>query len=340
VTLSSSRTVRWVGLSATALSIVGLPYAVELFTVINATIYASMAMLALSLALLWGFGGVLCLGQTSFFGLGGYAYAVAAINFGDSTPAVLVGILVPTIFASMVGYFLFWGRIADVYFAVITLTITLILNTVFNATAGDAYHIGKAALGGLNGMPSTPILNLPWDRSTQLSPEQIWYVAGTTLAACYLAIRGLLRTTFGRVVVSIRENEFRAELLGYDVRAYKLGLFMLCGGIAGLSGVLFANCVFVSPTMFSLFYSAQVAIWVIVGGLGTLIGAIAGSVLVQMVAAELGRLEWLDPNFILGLMLIAFVLLIPGGLLPALRRAINEILLRRKKGTNGGAKHD
>jgi branched-chain amino acid transport system permease protein len=320
-----------------ALAIVGVPYFFELFTVINATIYASMAILALSLALLWGYGGVLCLGQTGFFGLGGYAYAVAAINFGDSTPAVIVGILVPTVFAALVGYFMFWGRIADVYFAVITLTITLILHTVFNATAGDAYHIGKAALGGFNGMPSTPPLNMPWDKSTQLTPEQVWYVASAALAICYFSIRELLRTTFGRVAVSIRENETRAELLGYDVRRYKLALFMLCGAIAGLSGVLFANCVFVSPTMFSLFYSAQVAIWVIVGGLGTLVGAIAGSVLVQIVTAELGRLEWLNPNFVLGIMLMAFVLIVPGGLVPSLRRAIGRFGQRNKARAVRGA---
>ena len=285
------------GVALSALTIVGLPHFVELFTVINATIYVSMAILALSLALLWGFGGVLCLGQTAFFGLGGYAYAVAAINLEDSTPAVLIGVLVPTVFAVLVGYFLFWGRIADVYFAVITLTITLILHTVFNATAGDSYTIGRAALGGFNGMPATPPLNLPWDTSVQLTPEQIWYVASSSLGLCYFSMRGLLRTTFGRIIVSIKENETRTELLGYDVRQYKLGLFMLCGGVAGLSGVLFANCVFVSPTMFSLGYSAQVAIWVIVGGLGTLSGAIAGSVLVQMVTAELGRLEWLKSQF-------------------------------------------
>jgi ABC-type branched-subunit amino acid transport system permease subunit len=310
------------GIALAALVVVGLPHFVELFTVINSTIYASMAILALSLALLWGFGGVLCLGQSAFFGLGGYAYAVAAINFGDSTPAVFVGVLVPVVFAALVGYFLFWGRIADVYFAVITLTITLILNTVFNATAGDAYVIGKAALGGFNGMPSTPTLNLPWNTAVQLTPEQVWYVASSTLAVCYFSARRLLRTTFGRIVVSIRENETRTELLGYDVRRYKLGLFMLCGGIAGLSGVLFANCVFVSPTMFSLAYSAQVAIWVIVGGLGTLSGAIAGSVIVQMITAELGRLEWLNPNFVLGL--------IPGGLLPTLREYVELIQAARK----------
>ena len=92
----------------------------------------------------------------------------------------------------------------------------------------------------------------------------------------------MLRSRFGRVVMAIRENELRAELLGYDVRLHKLGIFTLGGAMAGLAGVLFANCVFVSPTMFSLSYAAQVIIWVIVGGLGTLVGPVIGCILVQM----------------------------------------------------------
>ena len=77
------------------------------------------------------------------------------------------------------------------------------------------------------------------------------------------------------------------------------------------------------------------AIWVIVGGLGTLSGAIAGSVLVQMVTAELGRLEWLNPNFVLGLILIAFVLLIPGGLLPTVRKCIGLVQGARRSRDKG-----
>ena len=98
----------------------------------------------------------------------------------------------------------------------------------------------------------------------------------------------MLASRFGRVVVAIRENELRAELLGYDVRLHKLGIFALGGLIAGLAGILFANCVFVSPTMFSLSYAAQAIIWVLVGGLGTLVGPAAAAILLQMVD-ELGR---------------------------------------------------
>lgn len=271
-------------------------------------------------------------GQAAFFGLGGYTYAIAAINFGDSSWAIFLAILIPALIAGLVGYFMFWGRIGDVYLGVITLTMTLIFFKFFNATAGDAYKIGKAALGGFNGIPSTPPLNLPWDVGRTLAPEEIWYIASTVLVLAYCFTRWLLSTSFGRVVISIRENENRSELLGYDIRRYKLGIFTLGGGLAAIAGILFANCVFVSPTMFSLFYNAQVIIWVTVGGLGTLVGPVVASIVLQMIVARLGTLHVVDPNIVLGLILVLFVLLVPRGLQPTLRA-----LLERGRGARAPA---
>jgi branched-subunit amino acid ABC-type transport system permease component len=148
--MTGRRAVAWILFLIAAAAAIGLfPQVFELFTVINATIYASMGILTLSLALIWGYCGIISFGQTAFFGLGGYTYAVAAINFGDSTWAIVLGLLIPTLFAALLGYFMFWGRVTDVYLGVITLTVSLILYKLFNATAGDAYHIGKAALGRL-----------------------------------------------------------------------------------------------------------------------------------------------------------------------------------------------
>ena len=96
--------------------------------------------------------------------------------------------------------------------------------------------------------------------------------------------------------------------------------------MAGASGILFANCVFVSPTMFSLLYTAQVIVWVIIGGLGTLLGPVFACFLLQMITAELGRLNWLNPNFVLGVILIGFVLLMPSGIQPTLRRLYERSL--------------
>jgi len=258
----------------------------------------------------------LCFGQTAFFGLGGYTYAVASINFGDTTWAVPLALLLPTLLAAALGYLMFYGRISDVYMGVITLTTTLILFKFANSTAGDQWNIGEAPLGGFNGIPSTPPLNFPFAPDQQMVPEQIFVVAVICLAACYAIAKMVLRTRFGRVCVAIKENELRAELLGYDVRLHKLALFALSGLMAGLAGILFANCVFVSPTMFSLSYAGQVIIWVLVGGIGTLVGPVIGCVLVQWLTTYAGTLSWIDPNLLLGVVFMAAVLLVPKGLLP------------------------
>jgi ABC-type branched-subunit amino acid transport system permease subunit len=303
----------------------GLPRVLELFAVINATVYAAMALLALSLALVWGFGGILSFGQTAFFGLGGYAYAVAALNVSDPWIAVPIALLVPAAAAAALGYFMFYGRISDVYVGVITLTVSLILYNFVNSTAGDQWRIGAAPLGGFNGIPSTPPLTVPGDPSTPLTPEQLLTLAIACLAVCYIACRLLLRTAFGRIVVAIKENELRAELLGYDARLYKLGIFTIGGLLAGLSGLLFANCVFVSPTMFSLFYSGQIIVWVMIGGVGTLLGPIAGAVLLQMLMHWAGTLPNINPSLLLGLVLTVVVLVLPQGLQPALNSLMGRL---------------
>ena len=91
-----------------------------------------------------------------------------------------------------------------------------------------------------------------------------------------------------------------------------------------LAGMFFANCVFVSPSMFSLSYSGQIIIWVIVGGLGTLVGPVIGAILLQMLTNWAGTLEGIDPNLVLGIVLIVAVLLLPKGLLPTI-----ALLIRR-----------
>ncbi len=299
-----------------ALVAVFLPRVIELYALINTTVFVSMAVLALSLGLIWGFGGILCFGQTAFFGLGGYTYAVASINFGDTTWAVPLALLLPTLVACALGYLMFYGRISDVYMGVITLTVTLILFKFANSTAGDEWNIGQAPLGGFNGIPSTPPLNLPFNPDAQLAPDDIFVVAVVCLAVCYAVAKLVLRTRFGRVSVAIKENELRAELLGYDVRLHKLGLFALGGFMAGLAGILFANCVFVSPTMFSLSYAGQVIIWVLVGGIGTLVGPVIGCILIQLLTTWAGTLGVIDPNLVLGVVFMLSVVAVPQGLLP------------------------
>ena len=307
-----------------------VPRLFELDVVLELTVYMIMAILALSLALIWGYGGILCFGQSAFFGLGAYTYAIAMFNMGESTLPLLLAIAVPAAFAALLGYFMFYGRISDVYLGVITLTVTLILFNCINSTAGPEFRIGSARLGGFNGIPGIPPLNFPGNKGAPIDLEGMFYLATASLLATYFGLRLLLASRFGRIIVGIRENERRAELIGYDPRAYKLATFITGGGLAGFAGCLFANWGnFVSPTIFGLAQSAQIIIWVIVGGRGTLIGPIVGCIGIQWLTTALGAnqpsggSDWWAKIFanaplIFGVILIAFVLLVPKGLVPTL----------------------
>lgn len=300
---------------------VGVPRVVDQFGLLQLTVFASMCILALSLGFVWGYGGILCFGQSAFFGLGGYTYAVTAINVGESTVATILAVVVPAVFAALLGYFMFYGRLSDVYLGVITLSVTLIFFNLMNSTAGDAYRVGKARLNGFNGMPSLPTLNVPGDPGRLLDPTETFYLVMASLVIVYVGLHALLASHFGRVVVAIRENETRCELLGYDVRLHKLLVFTIGGGIAGLAGCLFANWgAFVSPNVFSLTMTSQIIIWVIVGGLGTLLGPIIGCLIMQYLATTLGTQQLANTNLIFGIIFLAFVLLVPRGIVPSLHR--------------------
>ncbi len=329
----TKRLLDWTGLLAFATlalaAIFVLPQRVEMFTLLEVTVYVIMAILALSLAFVWGYAGILCFGQAAFFGLGAYTYAIAVMNFGESTSAMVVGVFVPALFAAALGYFMFYSRVSDVYLGVITLTVSLILFNLVNSTAGDAYRIGNAPLGGFNGIPSIPTLNVPGDPGTLLDPLQFFQLCVAALALVYFGLRALLDSRFGRLVVAVKENEKRVELLGFDARRYKLGAFVIGGTIAGLAGCLFANWgAFVSPTIFGLAQSAQIIIWVIVGGLGTLVGPIVGAFLIQWLASWLGAMNLINTNLVLGAILVAFVLLVPKGLLPSVRDLARRTISR------------
>jgi len=141
-------------------------------------------------------------------------------------------------------------------------------------------------------------------------------------------------------MVGIRENEARCELLGYKVPACKTAIFTLRAAMAGLAGCLYANMAeIVTPAVFSLKQAAEVLIWVIVGGLGTLIGPILGAMALSYVKFLLGEQTMIDNSLILGVLLIVVVLGIPSGVVPALIRVWNRYLRRkRNREAQGGAR--
>ena len=305
------------------------PNIFQFFTIITLTQVIGLSILALSLALVWGFGGILCFGQSAFFGIGAYAYSVAAVNIGGSTGAIFVAIMTAAAFAAILGYFVFYGKVSDVYLAVITLTVSLILYSLMRRTSGPEYKIGSALLGGFNGTGSPP-LNLPGNGAAMLFPMQTFYVSMAVLIIAYVFTGWLVTTKFGRVCVSIRENEVRTELLGYDTRLYKLGIFTISAGVAGLGGVFFCVGVTrVTPDVFSLSQSALAIIWVIVGGRMTLIGPILATFVLYFLTASLGSQQFFNANLVLGTILVIFVLLVPNGVVPTIASWFDKHRLKR-----------
>lgn len=306
---------RWGWFIACGLVLALLPLASETST---PTLLCIWALFALSLGLMWGYAGILSFGHAAYFGLGAYTYAITAMNTGESTSALLLALIVPAFVAAVLGAMMFYGRISDVYMGVITLVVTLILFKFMNQTAGDAYRIGAARLGGFNGIPAFPILNVPGDPSLTIFGTPFYYVTIVCLLGCYLLSRWILASSFGRVLVGIRENEARAELLGYNAPAYKTAIFTITASMAGLAGCLFANWAeIVTPTVFSLNQSAEVIIWVVAGGLGTLIGPMLGAAALGMLKLMLGTQTLIDNSLVLGIILILVVLLVPRGFAPA-----------------------
>jgi ABC-type branched-subunit amino acid transport system permease subunit len=312
--------------------LIGLPIFLDLFALLQVTLYAIFGILALSLAFIWGYGGILCFGHSAFFGLGAYTYAVAVINIGESTGPLLIAMLLPAVLAAALGYFMFYARISDIYVGVITLTLTLIFYNCINSTAGPAYHIGDALLGGFNGMPNVPSLNIPFLPDETLEPLGMFLLCGALLLIVYFALHGLLVTRFGRVLVAIRENEQRVEFLGYDARLHKLVAFSIGGALAGLAGCLYvAWGNYVSPPVFSVVQSAQMIIWLMVGGVGTLLGPVIGAVAISWLTVKIGTQQVVNASVVLGAVLLVFVLLVPRGVAPMVTERLVPWLLSLRR---------
>ena len=313
-----------------------LPLMVSTYTLTILIIYG---MLGLSLGLIWGFGGIICFGQAAYFGLGAYTYAIAAINFGESTIPMLLAVIVPAVFAALLGLMMFYGRLTDVYLGVITLVVMLILFKFINSTAGPQYVIGNARLGGYNGIPGFQTLNVPGDPSAYIWGDAFYYFCAVVLVLVFLLVTALLRSKFGRVAVGIRENETRMSLMGYDIRARKTILFSIGAAIAGLAGALFANWgEIVTPSLFSLRQSAEIIIWCIVGGFSTRLGPVLGAAGLAYLKILLGQQSTIDNTLIMGIILVVFVLFLPKGLVPAVADLWNVSFGRRKRGASRGGR--
>lgn len=323
----------WVGFAVAVLALVAFPVLTS-GTGSRFSLFLVLALLGLSLSLVWGYAGVLSFGQVVFFGIGAYTFGVVSINFptpGGITGAVVAGTVAGALVAGLLGYFMFYGGVRDVYVTIITLVSTLVMLTFMAQTAGSEWTIGEAALGGFNGMPAIPLLTLgiegvftfqfvfndyevfvPLLGTRTFDP--FYYLSLAVLLLVYLGLRVLVNTDFGRVLVAIREDEDRTMMFGYNVERAKLVAFTLGGGLAGLAGVLYAaRNVYIDPSVFQLYFATLPVVWVSVGGRKSLLGAVVATVGVEYVRLTLeGELALVA----VGALLLLSILFLPGGIVP------------------------
>ena len=296
------------------------PLFADRFNVSNTAYFGVWVFMALGLSLIWGYGGMLSFGQTAFFGLAGYAYGVIAINLGSSHSypfvALAAALLLASLAAAVLGYFMIYGGINGVFVGIVTLSVTLAFATFMNQTAGPEWRIGRARLNGYNGMTRIPSLSLAWfdGHRIKFDGTSFYYLVLGLLVACYLALRILVNSRFGNVLVASRENPERAELLGYDIRRYQLVAFVIGGFLAGLSGVLYtAWGNFIVPASMALPAAAMPIIWVAVGGRQDLTATLIGTLVVLYAFQLLTVVSEQYALVAIGALLVVTILVAPGG---------------------------
>jgi branched-chain amino acid transport system permease protein len=315
----------WGGFLVVILAAVIYPLTSDGYTVGNSVYFMTWTFMALGLSLIWGYGGSLSFGQTAFFGVAGYSYGILTINFGAAyglgLAAVVVAVLIAAVFAAVLGYFLFFGRISGVFLGIVTLSVTLALERFMAQTAGPEWAVGSARLNGFNGMSGMPGLTIPWfGGDIELYPDvALYYVVLGLVILVYLGLRILVNSRFGNVLVALRENPERAEMLGYDIRKYQLAAFIIGSSLAGLSGVLYTSWgQYITPSTMGITAAALPIIWVAVGGRADLTATLIGTLLVLSVFQALTIYGSQYALVVMGLLLVITVLVAPRGLIGTL----------------------
>ena len=305
--------------------------------------FLCFAMLALALDLIWGYAGILSLGHGVFFGLGGYAMGMHLMRrigdrgvyghpelpdfmvfldwqelpwfwhgFDQFWFALLMALLVPGLLAFAFGWLAFRSRITGVYFSIISQAL------VFAAML--AFFRNEMGFGGNNGLTDFKDL-LGHDLAAPATRLGLYLASALALGAVYLLCRFVVRSKYGRVLVAVRDAESRVRFLGYPVTRVKLFAFTLSAVLAALAGALYVPQVgIINPGEFSPAKSIEIAVWVAVGGRGTLYGAVAGAFAVN------GAKSWLTgaaPElwlFVLGALFVLVTLFLPRGLAGAVRQ--------------------
>lgn len=325
----------WVGSLVLIAVALAFPAFADPYDVGNFAYFLIWIFMALGLCLMWGYGGMLSFGQTFFFGLGGYGYGVIEINIGAAHGGSLVAMVLAVSLAAMaavvLGYFMIYGRISGVFFGIVTLSTTLALAAFVGQTAGPEWTIGAARLNGFNGMQGMSPLRVPWfEKILDLEEGALYYFLLVLLVATYLGLRLLVNSKFGNVLVAIREDPERAELLGYDVRRYQLAAFIIGSMLAGLSGALYtAWGQFITPSSIGLPAAAMPIVWVAFSGRSDLTATFVGTFVLLFAFQTITIYSEQSALVLMGLLLVATVLFAPRGLMVGLGRAMVRLFATR-----------
>jgi urea transport system permease protein len=323
-------------LVAAALLLIVAPLVFNDFNLNLLAKFLTYAILALGLDLIWGYTGMLSLGQGVFFGLGAYSMAMylkleAAGNdlpdfmglfgvnelpwfwqpFHNPIFAIVIAIALPMLLAGLLGFLVFRSRIQGVYFSLITQALALILVTLFTGA--------QPVTGGTSGLSNfTTIfgfsLNSP---GVKLA---LYFITVVCLGGTFLLSRWLVGSRYGRVLVAIREDENRVRFMGYNPTTLKILIFTFAAGLAGLAGMLFVLQVgLISPAAMGIVPSIEMVIWVAVGGRGTLAGAVIGAVLVNYGKSSISGAFPDFWQYFYGALFIGVVLFFPTGLVGSWR---------------------
>ena len=299
-----------VALLSFAAAMLALPLLAENDYYLTVLIVAGLnAILVLGLNLVMGYAGQVSLGHAAFYGISAYTSAILTTAWRWPVPAgILAGVLVALAVAALIGMPTL--KLKGHYLAMGTLGFGLIVYIVLNEAT--------ALTGGPSGLPSIPRLRLAgW---TVEGDRAYYYVVWTALLLVFLLAQNLVRSRAGRALRAIHTSEAAASVLGVDTARYKLGIFVLSAGYAGIAGALYAHYVtFVSPTSFGFHASVQLVTMAVLGGMASLWGSVAGAIFLTVLPEFLRALEDFD-ILVYGAILILCMMYLPGGLAEGARR--------------------
>lgn len=275
------------------------------------SLFLSLALLAVSLDLVWGYAGILSLGQLLPFGVAAYATARIAASWPSLSPlAVVAAVVLGAAVSGLVGLAAFRRRLSPVVVGLLTLMLSLTFEQIAEQW--------RAVTGGFNGLTDVPRIHLG---AAELSDRAQDLVISVGAVLAISAVGLLVSRPLGAVLIGIRDNERRMDALGYSTVGIKIAVFALGGAVAGLAGALYAyRTGFVSPGIFGFTLATGVVLWTLVGGRGTIVGPALGALVINFTSAALAD-AWLQYWVLAtGVIFIAAAVFIPDGLVPAALR--------------------